>query len=279
MDIKHILVATNLTDRSERALDKAVGLAQGCTITLLHVLPAGLPEALRIGLQTEIETFLNESVCRIQARPGTGEIRTLVLSGDPYSTIIVEGIMRSADLLVVGEPAKLRRQDLFLGTTAERVARFTDRPVLVVKQAGHGGYSRVLVAFDGSEAAVRALGAALALCPDAEFRITHAWWPQSAALGLDDVRRQGIVEQNEHIRAQLEHAVRKATTTSTSTKKLTVNLAENNPYVAVRHDSEWADLLVMGTHSKGRLAMSTEIGKLALHMLSEAPCDMLLSPP
>ena len=279
MDIKHILVATDLTDRSERALSQAVDLAQGCSITLLHVLLAGLPDALRMRLQTEIESFLDESATRMRARPGSGDIRTLVLSGDPYSTIIVEGIMRRADLLVVGEPAKLRRQELFLGTTAERVARFTDRPVLVVKHGGHGGYSRVLVAFDGSEAAVRALDAALALSPDAEFRITHAWWPQSAALGLDDEKRQGSVKQNENVRAQVEHAVKKAATTSRPSKKLTVHLIENNPYVAMRHDSEWADLLVMGTHSKARLAMSTEIGKLALHMLSEAPCDMLLSPP
>ena len=279
MDIKHTLVATDLTDRSERALSQAVDLAQGCSITLLHVLPAGLPDALRMRLQTEIESFLDESATRIRARPGSGDIRTLVLSGDPYRTIIVEGIMRRADLLVVGEPAKLRRQDLFLGTTAERVARFTDRPVLVVKQGGLGGYSRVLVAFDGSEAAVRALDAALALSPDAEFRITHAWWPKGAALGLDDEKRQGSVKQIENVRAQVEHAVKKAATTSRPNKKLTVHLIENNPYVAMRHDSEWADLLVMGTHSKARLAMSTEIGKLALHMLSETPCDMLLSPP
>ena len=280
MDIKHILVATDLTDGSDRALDRALGLAHGCTVTLLHVLAAGLPDVLRLRLQTEIEAFLAEKARQSQASLRTGDIRTLVVTGDPFSTIIHEGIMRRADLLVVGEPAKLRRQDLFVGTTAECVARFADRPVLMVKQARHAGYGRVLVAFDGSEAAVRALEIALALNPDAEFRITYAWWRPPATLGMDDVDPQGIRNEKERIKDRIEHAVSNAATVSASRPtNLAIDLIESNPYLAIRHNVDWAELLVLGKHSKGGMAISSEIGRLARQMLAEAPCDVLVSPP
>jgi nucleotide-binding universal stress UspA family protein len=58
-----------------------------------------------------------------------------------------------------------------------------------------------------------------------------------------------------------------------------IDLVENNPYIVVANQSTWADLLVMGTHSKGRLASSVGIGKLARHLLIEASCDVLTSRP
>jgi nucleotide-binding universal stress UspA family protein len=168
---------------------------------------------------------------------------------------------------------------LFVGTTAERVVRFTDRPVLIVKEAGHGRYGRVLVAFDGSEAAVRALETALAICPDAQFVITHAWRPPRAGLGLERVEQRGIRNENEHIKAQIEQAVRKSVTSSGSRPvRLATNMIEDNPYVVISNESRGTELLVMGTHSKGALATCSGIGSLARHMLAEASCDVLVSP-
>jgi nucleotide-binding universal stress UspA family protein len=56
-------------------------------------------------------------------------------------------------------------------------------------------------------------------------------------------------------------------------------MVENNPYTVMRNESTWPDLLVMGTHSKGRLATTVTIGNLARHMLAEVACDVLVSRP
>jgi hypothetical protein len=61
--------------------------------------------------------------------------------------------------------------------------------------------------------------------------------------------------------------------------KMLVDLIEDNPYTALSSQSSWADLFVMGTHSKGRLATTVSIGKLAQHMLIESKCDILASCP
>ena len=56
-------------------------------------------------------------------------------------------------------------------------------------------------------------------------------------------------------------------------------MVENNPYVVMRNESMWPDLLVMGTHSKGRLATTLTVGKLARHLLEDVTCDVLVSRP
>ena len=91
-------------------------------------------------------------------------------------TIIAEAMGRNAELIVIGKAGIHPYADLFTGTTAERVVRFSDRPVLTVKQAANGPYRRILSAFDGSEGAVRALKMALVLAPDAEVRVSLGHW-------------------------------------------------------------------------------------------------------
>jgi nucleotide-binding universal stress UspA family protein len=56
-------------------------------------------------------------------------------------------------------------------------------------------------------------------------------------------------------------------------------MVENNPYLVMRNESTWPDLMVMGTHSKGRLATTISARKLARHMVAEATCDVLVSRP
>jgi nucleotide-binding universal stress UspA family protein len=122
----------------------------------------------------------------------------------------------------------------------------------------------VLVAFDGSEGAPRALHTALSIASGAEFRVVHAWWPPHVSLGDSDAARQVIGAENERLKALIERAAKEAVVSSPS-----------QPGDA--QGSTWPDLLVMGTHSKGRLATTVTIGNLARDMLAEVACDVLVS--
>ena len=277
-DTRHLLVATDLSDRSERAMLRALQLAQGGHVTVLHVIVAGLPADLGSRWQKDAEEFLAARVGGLSS-PGSPDVETVVVAGDPFSTIIGEAAKRQAGLIVMGEPAGRGYVDLFTGTTAERVVRFGDRPVLVVRR-GPEPYKRVLAAFDGSEGAVRALKAALMMAPKAEFRIVHAWRPPHASLGDTEVARAAITAENERIRPLIRQAASGAVTSSnTSQANVVIDMVEDNPYVVMRNQMSWPDLLVMGTHSKGALATSVTIGSLARHLLAEASCDVLVSRP
>ena len=175
--IKSLLVATDFTDRSDRAVERAFqlrNLAGGGRLTLLHVIAAGLPSQLINRRRSEAETLFADRLAGVPADPN---LQVSVVTDDPFSAIISEAVIRQVDLVVIGAPGKHRYADRFMGTTAECVIRFCDRPVLMVKHASADPYRRVLVAFDGSEGAIRALHAALAIAPGAEFRVVHAWWP------------------------------------------------------------------------------------------------------
>jgi nucleotide-binding universal stress UspA family protein len=274
MDMKHILVASDLTDRSERALERGLQLTSPAgRLTLIHVVIGGLPEDLRMEQQRTAEMFLArrlESVAAAQRE----NCESIIATGCVFSTIIGEAVARKTELIVIGKAGFHAYADLFMGTTAERVVRFSDRPVLTVKQPAHGPYRRILSAFDGSEGSVRALRMALLLAPDAEVRVLHAWRP-----GEIDAARKVIDDENERLRTLIRDAAKQATMHSKASANVTIDLVENNPYLVIANESSASDLLVMGTHSKGRLASTASIGALARHLLIEAPGDVLTSRP
>ena len=165
-DTRHILVATDLTDRSACALERGLQLCRDAHVprlTLLHVVAQGLPSSVADSQRSNAEAFLKNQL--LQA--GTPETSTaaVVCTGDPFSTVIGQAMTRAADLILIGQPAKHRYTEIFTGTTAERVIRFADRPVLMARHSPKGPYRRVLAAFDGSEGAVRALRTALTIAP------------------------------------------------------------------------------------------------------------------
>src|SRR5262245_18629475 len=130
--IAQILLASDLTDRSWCALVLAIQLkrATAAGLTLLHVAEGALTEEL-------VQSHRAAAVATMQgllSRAAGGKLRRVVvkvLLGDPVAEIIAEADSRSADLVVLGEPGKHRIEELFVGTTAERVVRHSRHPVLV----------------------------------------------------------------------------------------------------------------------------------------------------
>jgi nucleotide-binding universal stress UspA family protein len=277
--LSHILVASDLTDRSDRALARTLQqMHEPRRLTLLHVIASGLPPALVAEQQSFAESFLARQLRHVSP-DGAASYSSIVVMGCLFSTIIAEAITRGADLIVIGKPGHDPYADLFTGTTAERVIRFSDRPVLMVKQPAREPYRRVLVAFDGSEGAVRAFHMALVVAPTAEFRVVHAWWPSHVSLGDIEAARQEIHHANKRLKDLIADAAKQTVTASGTAAQVTIDLVENNPYMVVSAQCSWADLLVMGTHSKGRLASTVSIGRLARRLLIESTCDVLTSRP
>ena len=279
----HILVATDLTDRSERALSRALLLCrdtQASRLSLLHVVAAGLPPTLADQQQRAAEAFLASRLAGVLSEPYTAGIDTVIRTGMPFNAIIGEAIERAADLVVIGTPGTHRYAEFFMGTTAELVIRIGTKPILMVKKEPQEQYRRVLAAFDSSEGAVRALRFALAIAPTAQFRVVHAWRPPHASLGGMEAAREAIERENAHLKGLIHDAARDIITGPPSQgADVVIEMREDNPYQVIANQCAWADLLVMGTHSKGRLASTVSIGSLARHLLVEASCDILTSRP
>src|SRR5262249_25411100 len=124
------------------------------------------------------------------------ERRVATLSADGIDT---DGVLRfglpdeviadvaadlGAELTVVGTHGRTGFKRFFLGSVAERLIKRTQATALVVRGAApdttaapaDGGYRRVLVATDFSDAAFAALEAAIALAaPRTPIDVVHAW--------------------------------------------------------------------------------------------------------
>lgn len=125
--IGKILCPVNFTHVAVDALHVASRLAEAfdAQLTLVHVLetdevadPGADEERLRRFIAPELQ-----SLC---------EVRTIVVRGGAAERVLDSAEDLEADLLVVGAQHKLFRDETVIGTTTERLIRFSSCPVLVV---------------------------------------------------------------------------------------------------------------------------------------------------
>jgi universal stress protein E len=271
--ISQILLASDLTERSRCALVRAVQLkrATAAGLSLLHVAEPGLTGELAKSREAAAKATLEAHLSDVS----TGKLRRVLIKvavSDPVAAIVAEAESRDADLVVLGRPGKQRIQELFAGTTAERVIRYGRRPVLVAKVASDQPYRRVVIAFDRSEAAQRALAMALALAPRAEFHLVYASQSPEAGQGEEDAKRMQVF---------LENAAKQITRRSLYRHtRLTIEVREGAPVHTITRalQSHDADLLAMGTHGRSGL-LTAFFGSVAQELLATSPCDVLVTRP
>jgi nucleotide-binding universal stress UspA family protein len=147
-----VLCATDLWARSDHAVQRTLALGRmlHAELLLLHVVDGQTP--IRIAgrradhAQTALRWRLRQHA-DLQ-RPPAVSVRV----GQPHSLIARVALDWRADLIVLGG-YRPRPWDRFLGTTAERLARQTRRPVLVVNREPKQAYSdAALIAASGASA-------------------------------------------------------------------------------------------------------------------------------
>jgi nucleotide-binding universal stress UspA family protein len=271
--IRHILLASDLTERSRCALVRAVQLkrATAARLTLLHVADPGLTEEPAQSRRAEALATMEAHLSDVAAE-GLRRMLIKVAVGDPVAAIVAEAESLDADLVVLGQPAGNRIEELFAGTTAERVIRNSRRPVLVAKVPSDRPHRCIVVAFDRSEAARRALATALALAPRAEFHLVYASQSPEA---------ERAREEAEGMRALLADAAQQVARQSLYPHaRIAIEVGEGAAVHVVTSALAAldADLLAVGTHSRGRLQAAL-FGSVAQELLAASPCDVLATRP
>lgn len=159
--MRTILLATDFSTRSDRALRRAVLLARQleAELLLVHVVdpdrPARLVEAERRGAELLLAE-LAETCCREDRIGCRFELRF----GAAFEGVLAAAAESGAELVVLGPPRLQLLRGVLTGTTAERVIRAAAGPVLIANGVPAAPYRRVLLATDlsrGAEAAARAV--------------------------------------------------------------------------------------------------------------------------
>ena len=121
--MKRILVATDLSTRSQRAMQRAALLAKahGAELTLVHAVDDDQPKEI-VDLEVrESSNFLHRQIESLPALRGV-RCRPEVATGDPFDGILRAAEAATADLIVMGTHRKQLLRDVFIGTTIERCA-------------------------------------------------------------------------------------------------------------------------------------------------------------
>lgn len=137
-----ILCATDLSPRSEHAIERAMRLSEavGAKCMLLHIVAEDVPMRLTGRRAERAQATLDWHLRRLAHR--RVESSASVRVGDPYSTIVRVAKEWGADLIVLGSHRR-RSADTVMLSTAERISQRSRRPVLVVNADARQNYSGV----------------------------------------------------------------------------------------------------------------------------------------
>ncbi|THE64310.1 universal stress protein [Salinadaptatus halalkaliphilus] len=130
-----ILVATDGSDSADRAVDAALDLASVFDAELYAI---SVVDTRRYGdsalsgsesVVSDLETQASELLEAVERR-GDRDVTTELRHGKPHGEISDYATAIDADLLVLGNRG--RESGEVIGSTAERIVRFVNRPVLTI---------------------------------------------------------------------------------------------------------------------------------------------------
>ncbi len=167
MSTSPVLVAIDLKEPSAYALDQGVALAKrtGAEVVVVHVIPDVVRvRALFPQLDSgdaidamDLESRIREAALGWLSGRGVdpASVKLRIESGDAFVRILDLATSIKASVIVIGSTSRPEDQIIPLGSTAERVVRQAEIPVLIARPSPEGG--PVIAATDLSEASEPAL--------------------------------------------------------------------------------------------------------------------------
>ncbi|MBS0122870.1 universal stress protein [Thetidibacter halocola] len=271
-----ILVATDLSERSDRALHRAATIARatGARLLAAHVVDDAMPEDMRDTMLSRAEKGLHKQLGHLA--DGL-DFEAKVVTGDPTGALLRLVAETQPRLLVVGTHRPRPFLDLVRETTVMRIVRRAACPVLMVRIPGDTPYATVLSACDFSPASDAALLLSAQLAPDATRHPVHAVHvPYSGMMAASGGSADLVVASFLQEAEQQAEIWRKKKVVQSEELKVV-----HGPLGAViwqEANRLNADLICAGAH--GRVgAPPALLGSLATELLRDAPCDVLLARP
>ena len=289
--IQRIFGATDLSDASRHALNRAGQLAKEltCPLHLAHAITPSLfddiqhllaPDAppLSLTLGGHAKRQLQDIAAGL-TRAGDDAIDCRVVFGQPVDALLEQAEASAADLIVVGSHGEGFLRQLSIGSTALRLLRKMRRPTLVVKNPVTGPYRRALVAMDFSPAALTALRGLRQMAPHAELALLHAieipFERQMRYAGVtDDVIQQYRAQARMKAMQQLRQlADDEKLPEATQLLALCGNPAE---LILEQVEAQDCDLIAAGKRGR-HIVEELLLGGTTKHLLIEAGADILIA--
>jgi nucleotide-binding universal stress UspA family protein len=265
-----ILLATDLSARCDRPLDRALMLAQQwrTKLILLHILESGQAKDPTIKIR-DIEEKMGRELPKAKV-----DVEISVKVGDVAAAIIETARTKKCNLIITGVARFDSIGDIILGGPVDHLIRNGSVPVLMVKCRPKLAYKNILVATDFSDCALQALNTAAELFPDSQLHLVHAYHePHSAWLSSEQVAQDVKAKEQ----AALSRFLAKPQITDTIFERLngSVEKGDLGPVLARKITATKSDLVVLGSHGRSGFPRTT-LGSNAQHVLGWVSEDVLM---
>jgi len=285
-----VLLATDLSARGDRALDRAIAIAadSGAHLTIVHAFEEfaettwsygrhsapswrAPPDAIAVaklrirqGLRADLGDTIEKATIRIEEREPAELIEQVALS--EHVDLIVTGIAREG--LFDSRP-------VILGRTVEKLLRRVAYPILIVRNRARAPYGHILVTTDFSEASGRALQVALRFFPRQTLFLLHAFEVPYSGVISDPQRHLESFKETHAM--QLAAFLESMVLPEEARRQLVPLIEFGQPAPLVREyvREQGADLVVLGTSGRGAM-LEAVVGSTAKSILSSLPCDALV---
>jgi nucleotide-binding universal stress UspA family protein len=290
--IRSIVAATDLSAPSRHAAHRAAMLARetGGSMTLMHTVRASALDDLRrwvAGDDDPVNAVEAEARQRLQAqaselgrRHGV-EVRAHLAVGHPVEQVVRHADEVDARLLVTGTRGAGFFRGVVIGSTAERLANRSSRPVLMVRQLPHEPYRRILVPVDFSAWSRLAIDLARQIAPQASLVLMHAVEvPYEGKMRLAGVTDDIVRRYRETARREALERLR-ALATEARIAPETVHIsapggADAWMMIVQEEQEQDCDLVVIGR--QGRHAVDEFLlGSTTRTVIAEGAADVLVS--
>lgn len=277
--MKSVLVASDLTPRSARALERALVLAGqiGAEVHVLHVVDADLPATIAQHQRTEAERQLQEWLAASPHAAGVTAYVEVVL-GHRVASVLTAADAKNVELMVLGTHRRSPIRDVFVGGTSEQLIRLSRRPALVVSNAPAAPYQRMLAAVDFSDRSRQAVEYAANLLPHVALEMLHVYAMSYTGLANLSQDPADSAKAEQHLRNMVASDKQRflaALDAPNVPKEVTIRAGNVLTVIPDEIASRAADLLVVGTHSRRGVARAV-LGSVAAKLTQNPACDVLV---
>lgn len=275
--MKTIVAATDLSDRSRVAIERAahIAAATGARLVIVHAVDDSLPEAMLARRVTEAEEILREQAASIDAP----DVETRVAVGDIFWAVHRLATQAHAELIVTGDHRRSALRDIFRDTTVERLIRISAVPVLIARVEAAPAYRHAVIAVESAEAGelVGTL-AGFGLAAPARATLLHAYHAPAAGLmyvaGLENER---IEEYRADAAYRAFENLRPLLAEPPFPMQIEVVDAAPDAAIADFAKREGCDLVAVSSHAR-RIVARGILGSVSSELIRHGRTDVLIVP-
>ena len=276
-----ILLATDLSARCDRALDRAARLAGewGVPLLVVHALPRDAVESWPRTDDTPSWRQPTDTVAAIERQIRhdlafeVDQLAIHAIEGKPAEVILDVAKQEGGDLIVLGASHE-RSGYSFLGSTAETLVRKSPASVLIVKNRPRADYRQILVGTDFTVESRHGLHVASSWFPQANFALMHVLDIPYKSLWLDSAHRDAFARLE---LSTIEDFLADASLPAPLRQRIQPMIEHGHPETMLRNYvlDKGADLTVIGALRRG-LTFHMLIGGTARRILQAVPSDILV---